>query len=122
MAPVADKVEELDVQITLGLATAPIVGKLFTVTLVVAILVQLLASVPVTVYEVIIEGETVTLDVFAPVLHVYVITLPEVVNVAELPKHTVGDTSLILIFAGDEGLIVADDPAVQPLLSVTFKV
>ena len=45
------------------------VGKGLTVTVVVAVLVQLFASVPITVYPVLVVGETVIASVDCPEAH-----------------------------------------------------
>jgi hypothetical protein len=45
------------------------VGGVFTVIVTELVLVQLLASVTVTVYEVVVVGETLIADVMSPVLH-----------------------------------------------------
>ena len=48
------------------------VGGVFTVIVTELVLVQLLASVTVTVYEVVVVGETLIEDVMSPVLHITV--------------------------------------------------
>ena len=50
---------------------------------------QLPVDVPDTVYVVVEEGVTDIVEVFTPVLHVYVFA-PEADNVALLPEHIVG--------------------------------
>jgi hypothetical protein len=96
--PLAVSVELLPAHITEGLAVTVSVGPLFTVTETTALLVQV-PEEPITVYVVVIVGETVTLvPTRLPGFHVYVVApapvrvneLPAQIDVVELEALTVG--------------------------------
>jgi hypothetical protein len=89
------------------------------VTVAIAVPVQPAASVPVTVYEVVLIGETERGLVVAPVLQEYV-TPPTAVNVAVPPGHIVGE--LTVIVAGGPIVTVAIAVPVQPAASVPVTV
>jgi hypothetical protein len=59
LAPEAPTVVELPKQMELTLAEATTVGNEFTVTVIFAVFLQLLTSVPVTLYEIVVVGLTV---------------------------------------------------------------
>jgi hypothetical protein len=90
-----------------------------TVTVETAVPVQPPASVPVTVYEVVLVGETEIGLVVAPVFHEYV-DPPEAVNVAFAPLQIVGE--LTVIVAGGLTVTVATALPVQPAASVPVTV
>jgi hypothetical protein len=69
-------------------------------------------EVPVTVYEVVPEGETIILLVFSPVFQEYE-AAPSAVNVASRPEQTVGE--LTVIFKGDPIVTVPTAVTVDPL-------
>lgn len=88
-------------------AVAVTVGEGFTVMSCVAVAVQP-AVVPVTVYVVVIAGETVTgFPESDPGIHVYVVA-PFAVSVVELPEHSV--------------VLVAETPTVGDGVTVTSTV
>jgi len=88
LAPLAVNTELSPLHIADGLAVAATDGNGFTVTLTDAVPVHPAVLVPVTVYVVVDAGLTVVEDVFAPVLHVYVLA-PLAVNVVLCPEHIV---------------------------------
>ena len=87
MAPLAVNVAEVPEQIAADEEFIVIIGNELTVKLRVSKFEQPIASVPTTVYEVVVVGETTSVDVVVPVLQEYVIA-PVAVKVAELPTQT----------------------------------
>ena len=89
-----------------------------TVTVMLSVAVHPFASVTVTLYTVVVLGDTVMLDVVAPVFHAkntpFVV---DAVTVVLSPKHIVwfGPTSTFVL----PTVTVIASVAVQPLLSVT---
>ena len=78
------------------------------------------ASVTVTLYVVVADGETVVAAVVAPVLQRYEVP-PDAVNVTELPAHIVAGPVIVAV-AGAFTETVFDALAEQPLESVTCTV
>ena len=89
LAPEADNTLDSPVQIVAGAADVLTVGRAFTVTVTVAVFVQPLAAVPVTVYVVVATGVTVLVaPVPNPWLHSYVLA-PEAVITLDSPAQIV---------------------------------
>ena len=100
-----------------------ILGKLYTSTSVVAVFVQPLASVPVTVYTVYDDGVTVHVAVLGPPAQLYVLAPPPL-NTLLLPLHTIGVPELAvtvgLALPVTSIVAVFEQPA--PLVPVTVYV
>ena len=86
LAPVPDKATILPAHTLLEVAVAPTFGKAFTVTDIVAVLVQPFAAVPVTVYVAVAVGAK-AVPLVTLLFQVYVLAPPPV-SVTELPAHT----------------------------------
>ena len=114
----------LPAQIVVGVATAVTVGSGLTVTATVAVLLQL-SEVPVTVYTLLVAGETETVDVVALpafALQVYVVAPPPV-SMALCPVQiAVGVETAVTVGVG---FIVTVDDAVEvqpPTVPVTVYI
>ena len=118
MAPLAVKVAELPEQIDADVSVN--VGGVLIVTVDVPVPVQL-PLVPLTVYDVVTLGVTITEDVLAPKdTQVYVVA-PEAVSVALWPAQTVGELTVIEMLEPTATLAVVC--AVQvPLAPITVYV
>jgi hypothetical protein len=99
---------------------AVIVGKLYTSTSVVAVFVQPLPSVPVTVYTVYAVGLTLHVAVAGPPVQVYVLAPPPV-NTLLLPLHIMGvpELAVTIGLALPVTSIVAVFEQPAPLVPVT---
>ena len=107
MAPLADNVTELPLQILVLVTTTVGVG--FTVTVEVLLFVQI-PDVPVTVYIVVDAGLTEIEAVVAPVFHVYEVA-PEAVRTVDVPEQIVGEFTLTATVTTDMvNATVAVDP------------
>ena len=102
---------------------AVILGKLYTSTSVVAVLLHPFASVPVTVYTVYVLGVTLHVAVLGPPTQLYVVAPPPL-NTLLLPLHTIGVPELAvtvgLAFPVTSIVAVLEQPA--PLVPVTVYV
>ena len=112
-------VAELDVRTNPETEIVGVEGIGFTVTVATAVFKHPTASVPVTVYEVVVVGETVIGFVVSPPDHEYV-DPPLAVNVADAPEHIVVEFTVMIGF----GPIVTVATAVltQPAASVPVTV
>ena len=105
-APLAESVVELPEQSVVAVAVAVTVGEGLTVIGLVAVAVHPFAAVPVTVYVVVVAGETVIGDpltfpgfqtyVDAPI-PVSVVELPEQIVVADAEVETVGTARMVIV-------------------------
>lgn len=104
-----------------GAAVELTVGNGFTVTVMVAVFVQPVNPVPVTVYVVVASGTNATPFVTPPV-HVYAMP-PMPLSVTEFPAHTgpAGDCTALMFGAGSTVIVMVDVP-VQPFPSVPVTV
>jgi len=101
-----------------GTATAVTVGKAFTVTLTVAVFVQPLTAVTVTVYAVVMGGITVLLaPVPNPWLQAYVLA-PEAVNTLDSPSQIMTGTATADTMGKACTVTVTVAVFVQPLAAV----
>ena len=96
-----------------------ITGSGFTVTVAIAVLLQLLTSVPVTVYDVVLVGVTVMGFIVAPVLQEYV-EAPMPVKVALAPLQI--EAEFTVIIGKGFTVTVATAVPVQPATSVPVTV
>ena len=122
VAPPAVSVEEAPLQIVEGDALNVAVGFAFTVTVAVAVLVQPFPSVPVTVYTVVEDGDTVFgLPVPNPPLQLYDVA-PPAVRVEEAPLQMVEGDALNVTVGFAFTVTVVVTVLVQPFPSVPVTV
>lgn len=109
-------------QIVVLEAVAVTVGEAFTVISLVEVAEQPFASVPVTVYVVVVVGETVTdVPVNDPGIHVYV-DAPEAVIVVELPEQSVVLVAVVATVGSGFTVMVRVPVPVHPLAAVPVTV
>jgi hypothetical protein len=121
-APVAVSVVEFPLQIEALDAVAVTVGDVLTVITRVEVAEHPLASVPVTVYVLVVVGETVTDDpVRDPGIHVYV-DAPEAVIVVELPEQSVVLVAVVATVGSGFTVMVRVPVPVHPLAAVPVTV
>jgi len=116
--PVSVVLDPLQIVASPVIATA---GSGFTVTAAVAKLLQLFASVPVTVYPALAVGATVIVVAVEPVDHAYV-TAPEPLSVTEDPAHMVPEVGVTLTTGGELTVTVVVAVFTQLFASVPVNV
>jgi hypothetical protein len=119
-APVPVRVEVLPEQMVGLLAVAVTVGEGLTV--ISCVVVEEQPDVPVTVYVVVVAGETVTeVPVSAPGFHVYVVA-PEAVIVVEVPEQIVALDAVTVTVGVGLTVTVTVCVEVQPFAAVPVMV
>ena len=121
MAPVALKVDEAPAQMLVDDALATTVGNGLTVIVMVAVLLQPLAFVPVTVYVVVLAGFTIGLPLKLPGIQLYVVP-PVALRVEEAPAQIVAGDALAPIVGKGFTVIVLVAELLQPLAFVPVTV
>lgn len=121
-APVAVKRDE-PVQLMVGTdADAVTVGSVLTVIVRRAVAVQPLAAVPVTVYVVVVVGETVTVvPLKLPGCHVYVEAPVPVIEV-DVPEQIVALVTVVFTVGEVFTVIMRNAVPLQPLAAVPVRV
>ena len=106
--------------IVAGLAVANTVGNGFTVTLTVAVPVHPVLVVPVTVYVVVLVGETVLLDPVPKLCDQLYVFAPLALNVVLEPEHIEeGDADAIRVGVGLTFTVTVAVAEQTPLVPVT---